>query len=261
MKKAEYLTIFWLCVTTVILIALQSKLVGFVLLVIGLVLLWRYAKDFRKNIALIYLALAILGVAPINTNIYFPHSLQMGVALFLVVFIPYYVTRYIYKNHAVRFPLGHGRQWQKKEILYVFVTAAVAYLVLPFMLRATGSYHNWHIQPGFWNIALSYIGLNAVGIWDELFFVSTVLGILRKFLPFKIANLTQAVIFTSFLYTLGFQGWSPIVVYAFALSQGYIFKKTDSLLYVLTIHLTLDLALHLTLVYLHYPAWLPFFIT
>jgi membrane protease YdiL (CAAX protease family) len=154
-----------------------------------------------------------------------------------------------------------GRQWKKKEVLYVLWTAALGYLLLPLMLRSGGSYLNWQIEPGFHNLAVSYIGLNVVGIWDELFFVSTVLGIYRKHLPFWAANLAQAVFFTSFLYTLGFQGWSPLVIFPFALTQGYIFKRTDSLLYVLTIHLTLDLVLHLTLVHLHHPEWLPFFVT
>jgi membrane protease YdiL (CAAX protease family) len=129
------------------------------------------------------------------------------------------------------------------------------------MLRSTGSYHNWNIQPGFFPVAISYIGLNVVGIWDELFFVSTVLAIFRKFMPFHFANISQAIIFTSFLFTLGFGGWCFIVIFIFALLQGYIFKKTESLFYVLTIHLTFDLLLHLTLVQLNHPTWLHIFIT
>ncbi len=261
MKKMEYGNILLLSLATIVLVALQVKPLGFSLLALGLASLWLCRRDFAKNIALVWLAVGVLGLTPINTSTAFPHTLLMGVALFLTVFVPYYITRHLYKNKLVRFPFGHGREWKKKEIAYVGLTAVVTYLLLPFMLRATGSYHNWDIQPGAWNLAVSYVGLNIVAIWDELFFVSVVLGILRKFMPFWVANLTQAVIFTSFLYTLGFQGWSPILVYIFALSQGYIFKKTDSLLYVLTIHLTLDLVLHLTLVYLHYPTWLPFFIT
>lgn len=261
MRIAEYLNVLWLCFTVVILIALQGKPWGFALLGVGLAATWLCSKDFRKNIALLYLCVAILGFTPINTSTNFPHALQMGIPLFLVVFIPYYVTRRMYKNNLVRFPFGKGREWKKKEIFYVLFTAGVGFLLLPLMLRSGDSYLNWQIQPGFWNLAVSYIGLNVVGIWDELFFVSTVLGIFRKYLPFWMANLAQAVFFTSFLYTLGFQGWCPAIIFPFALTQGYIFKKTDSLLYVLTIHLTLDLVLHLTLVYLHYPHWLPFFVT
>lgn len=219
------------------------------------------AKEFRRNIALVYGCAALLGLTPINTSTEFPHTLTMGIPIFLVVFGPYYISKYIYKNHLVRFPFGRGREWKKREVGYILFTAIVGFLILPPMLRSGNSFHNWEILPGTYNLLESYIGLNVVGIWDELFFVSTVLGIFRKHLSFWPANLAQAVFFTSFLYTLGFQGWCPAVIFPFALSQGYIFKKTDSLLYVLTIHLTLDLVLHLTLVYLHHPDWLPFFIS
>lgn len=261
MRTAEYLNIVWLCLSVVILIALQIKLPGFIMLAAGMGLLWLSSREFRKNIALIYASVAVLGLAPIGTSTDFPEGPLMGSALFLAVFIPYYVTTHIYRNDLVRFPFGRGREWKKREAVYVLFTATLGYLLLPAMLRSGDSYLNWEIEPGFFNLAVSYIGLNVVGIWDELFFVSTVLGIFRKHLPFWAANFAQAVFFTSFLYTLGFQGWSPLVIFPFALTQGYIFKQTDSLLYVLTIHLTLDLVLHLTLVYLHHSEWLPFFVT
>ncbi len=260
-RLTEYLNILWLCVTIVVLIAFQTEPIGFVMLGTGFLGLWLCSGDFRRNIALVYGCTALLANTPINTGIDFKHGLTMGIPLFLVVFIPYYISKNIYKNNLVRFPFGKGREWKQKEVFYVLFTAGVGFLILPLMLRSGSSYQNWDIQPGTWNILESYVGLNVVGIWDELFFVSTVLGIYRKHLPFWAANIAQGVFFTSFLYTLGFQGWCPLVIFPFALTQGYIFKKTDSLLYVLTIHLTLDLVLHMTLVYLHYPHWLPFFIT
>ncbi len=67
------------------------------------------------------------------------------------------------------------------------------------------------------------------------------------------ANLTQGVLFVSFLYELGFVGWAPLVLYPFALVQGQILRKTDSLLYVVSIHLALDLVLFFALVNAHHP--------
>jgi membrane protease YdiL (CAAX protease family) len=78
---------------------------------------------------------------------------------------------------------------------------------------------------------------------------------------FKYANAAQAVIFTLFLFELGFRGWAPFAIFPFALSQGYIFNKTHSLLYVITIHLIIDLVLYLALIHAHYPQWLPIFLT
>jgi membrane protease YdiL (CAAX protease family) len=248
-----------IALTALILIGWQMKLLGFVLLGLGLFSLLFCDKQFRKDIFLVYFCLGLLGITPISTVINFTHVIQMGIPLVLVVFIPYIVSKYVYKDHLVRFNWHHGRSWYKKEIIYILVTCFLAYLILPVMLKSTNSYLNWDISPGWWNITLSYLGLNAVGFWDELFFVSTILGILRRHLSFPVANFTQSVIFTSFLYTLGFQGWSFIVIFIFALVQGYVFKKTESLFYVLTIHLSFDLILHLVLVHLNHPTWIPIF--
>lgn len=260
-RQAEYLNIAWLCATAIALIGLQFKPWGFAMVALGLAGLWLCSTSFRKHIALVYASTLILGVTPIGTTTDAPQGPIMGAALFLAVAVPYFVSRYIYRSHLVRFPFDWRRRWTKRELGYVLFTAVAGYLLLPLMLRSGDSYLNWQIEPGVYNLAASYIGLNVVGIWDELFFVSTILSIFRKHLPFWAANLAQAVFFTSFLYTLGFQGWCPLVIFPFALTQGYIFKQTDSLLYVLAIHLTLDLVLHLALVYLHHPDWLPFFIT
>lgn len=260
-KYVEYGSILLLDCAAIVLIALQMKLFGWILLAVGAIMLLFCNKQFRNNIFLIYVSIAILGVTPITTDISYSHMLLMGFLLILAIAIPYLVSRYLYKNKLVTFKFHHGRRWYKSEIFYVILTAVVTYLFFPLMLGQTGSYLNWTVAPGADNLIRLFIGTNALGIWDELFFVSTVLGILRKHLTFPLANLAQSVLFTSFLYELGFQGWSFAVIFIFALLQGYIFKKTDSLLYVITIHLVADLILYLVLIHLHNPTWIPIFIT
>lgn len=257
----KVLSILFLIVTAITLIAFQIKPLGFYLLSIGALITIFTDKNFRRHILLIYISLAILSITPINTDISYQHMFEMGTALIFAVAIPYLVSRYLYKDHVVRFPWHHGRGWYKSELWYIIITAAIAYFILPFMLRSTGSYLNWTVEPGVENLTRLFIGTNALGIWDELFFVSTVLALLRKHMPFTVANLTQAVLFTSFLYELGFRGWIFIIIYIFAIIQGYIFKKTESLLYIITVHLTFDLILYLVLIYLHHPEWLPIFFT
>ena len=63
------------------------------------------------------------------------------------------------------------------------------------------------------------------------------------------------MLFTSFLWELGFHAWGPLFIYPFALVQGWIFKLTRSLTYIVCVHL-----LFLVLVHAHNPGWLPFFI-
>ena len=82
--------------------------------------------------------------------------------------------------------------------------------------------------------------MNAVGTWDELFFICTCFVLLRRHFPLWQANLLQAVIFVSFLWELGYRAWGPLLTIPFALLQGWLFAKTRSLGYVLTVHLLFD---------------------
>ena len=255
----EYGNILLLCASAVVLIALQMQLYGWILMALGLLTLLWCRKEFAKNLLLVYVSLGILGLTPINTDISYGHMLQMGVTLFLAVAIPYTISRYVYKENFVRFQFHHGRKWYKKEIFYVLLTGVISYFLIPFYLKSTGAYLNWDVEPGVSNIIRLFIGTNVLGIWDELFFVSTVLGIFRRFLKFFWANLAQAVLFTSFLYELGFTGWGFNMIFLFALLQGYIFRRTESLLYIITIHLTIDLILFLALIHAFHPTWLPIF--
>lgn len=106
-----------------------------------------------------------------------------------------------------------------------------------------------------------FAGTNAVGLWDELAFIVITLSVLRRFLPFLWANLLQAILFTSFLYELGFTSWGPFFIFPFAILQGLIFKNTESIAYVVTIHLSLDFVLFLAIINAHHPGWCAIFVT
>lgn len=259
-KFSKTLSIIFLALSAVVLIGLQLKLFGWILFLAGLISLLFSTKQFRKDLFLLYISLGLLGITPITTNISFTHILQMGSLLTLVVAIPYVVSRFVYKDYLVRFKFHHGRSWYKTEMAYIFFTIFVSYIFLPFALLNTGSYQNWTVEPGLLYLIVLFIGTQGLGLWDELFFVGAVLGILRRHISFPLANLIQAILWTSFLYELGFRGWLFIVVFFFALLQGYIFKKTESLLYIISIHLSLDLVLYLALIYTHHPTWMPIFL-
>jgi membrane protease YdiL (CAAX protease family) len=259
-KPLSYFILILLDIAGVVLIALEQHFWGWVLLCCGAAILFFTPKNFRTDILLLYLSIALLGITAINTDISIPHMFTMGLMLILVLCIPYVTSKYIYKNHHIRYQLHHGRKWNNPEVFYILLTAIVAYFLFPYMLKSTNAYLNWSVQPGITNLTLLFIGTNALGIWDELFFINTVLAILRRYFPFAAANVMQSILFTSFLYELGFRGWCFIIIFFFALLQGYIFKKTESLLYVITVHLTADLMLFLALIYLYHPTWMPIFI-
>ena len=214
---------------------------------------------FRNHILLLFVSLGFLGLIPITTEITNENFARMGAILLAALLLPYYVSRKFLNDKTIQYRLINGR-WSNRQILYLVFTLVASYFLIPFYLESTGSWMNWSVENTKESIGRLFIGTNALGIWDELFFVSTVLGILRKYLPFIAANGLQAILFTSFLYELGFRGWGPLVIYPFALLQGYIFMKTDSLLYVIAIHLIIDFVLFLSLINLHHPQLADWFI-
>jgi membrane protease YdiL (CAAX protease family) len=103
------------------------------------------------------------------------------------------------------------------------------------------------------------VGVGFVGIWDELFFICIIFALLRRYFPFWIANVLQAIVFVSFLWELGYRSWGPALTLPFALIQGWIFEKSRSVYYIITVHLLFDVVVFLVLVYAHHPTWLPIF--
>jgi membrane protease YdiL (CAAX protease family) len=259
----RYVVMALLVVATPPLLAIpEYKFVGWLILAAaaGLALVWHRTR-FAHHALLLCGMLALLGIIPINTDISYVHMLTMGGVLIATVAVPYLVTRFVTNDGVITFPFRFGRMWRKREIAYVFLAGVVSYLLLPFYLATTGSYLNWRADIGVSEIIRLFIGTNALGIWDELFFVGVCLALLRQHMPFIWANLVQASLWTTFLFELGFRGWGPPLIFAFALSQGYIFSRSKSLLYIITVHLTIDFMLFLTLIHLHNPHLLRIFIS
>lgn len=238
------------------------KWLGWLLLGLALAaLIPRHRNRFGRHMLLLGSMLALLGLIPINTDISYGHMAIMGSVLIATVALPYLATKYLFQDQAVTFPFRFGRKWHRREIGYVLLAGVISYLVLPYYLASTGSYLNWSADLEPSKIIRLFIGTNALGIWDELFFVGVCLALLRRHLPFIWANTVQAALWTTFLYELGFRGWGPYAIFLFALSQGYIFSRSKSLLYIITVHLTIDFMLFLTLLHLHNPHILRIFIT
>jgi membrane protease YdiL (CAAX protease family) len=260
-RRGPAATVALTSLSGLVLIGFHNLIFGWPLLAITLIVALMQSGRARSRLMLIVTSVAILGITDINTAITTAHIIGMGATLALAVAIPYFALTYVFHDDIIRFPFRLGRKWYRYEIGYVLLAGSIAYLLLPVYLASTGAYHNWTVLPGTANLFKLFMGTNALGIWDELFFVITVLAVFRKSLPFIWANVAQAVLWTAFLFELGFRGWAPIAIFPFALLQGYIFKRTDSLLYILTIHLTVDFVLYLALIHAYYPSWLPIFIT
>ncbi|WP_223883768.1 CPBP family intramembrane glutamic endopeptidase [Pseudarthrobacter sp. BIM B-2242] len=242
------------------LFALENRLVGLILLGAALLLAGFISRRLLLDLALIGVGLTAMSAVPITTDISTGHMLVMGTAMIVAVGIPYLVSRFATKDHAIGFPLRTGERWTRAEKWYLLAVPALGYAVLPVYMISTGVYQNWPAVSDPEGIGRLFLGTNALGIWDELFFICTAFTLLRRHLPDWQANLLQAVLFTSFLWELGFHAWAPFFIFPFALLQAKLFTLTRSLTYIVAIHLLFDFVLFLVLLHAHNRAWIDIFV-
>lgn len=256
-----YGCILLFCLNTVTLIIFHVLPFAWFFISFGLLALGFCQRQFAKDFFLIYVSLIILEFTPITTDISYVHITLMGFGLGLAILLPYLISRFLYKDYLVRFKFNNGKAWSKVQFLGIIMMAFISYLLLPFYFQNSGSYLNWSVELNIGKLIRLLLAFFAVGVWDELFFISTVLGILRRHMSFYLANIVQGIMFTSFLYVLGFREWGAVMIFIFSLIQGYIFNKTSSLLYIITIHVTIDIIMYAVIIHSFYPKIFPIFIT
>lgn len=213
----------------------------------------RRPPSLVRDLSLIALGLLIVSSIPLKAELDNLAILRFAVALGGAVVVPYVVSRWVYRDHAIRFPWRGGGRWTSFQWLWLAAVLALGWLILPFYFITSGVYANWPVVDTPDLIARLFVGVGAVGIWDELFFICTCFALLRRHFPDWQANLLQAIVFVSFLWELGYQAWGPLLTIPFALLQGFIFMKTRSLAYVVTVHLLFDAVVFLVLVHAHNP--------
>ncbi|UOE44700.1 CPBP family intramembrane glutamic endopeptidase [Agromyces larvae] len=253
------------CGAAVALFGFMVPWAGYAMLAAGLVAAWACDRSGRTerlapDLLLIAIGQVIISTMPLAADISWPAMVRFTVVLGSAVAVPYLVSRFVYRDRVIRFPWRTGRRWNRTQWLYlVFVTLA-GWLILPFYFISSGVYRNWPTVTEPSEIGRLFVGVNAVGTWDELFFICTVFALLRRHFPTWQANLLQSIVFVSFLWELGYQSWGPLLTVPFALIQGYTFKLTKSLTYVLVVHLLFDAVVFCVIVYAHngWPAIFPF---
>jgi hypothetical protein len=243
-----------------LLFAREDRVPGFLLLAAALVLAGIISRRLVIDLALIAVGLTAMSLVPITTDISTEHMVVMGTAMVLAVGIPYSVSRFVIKDHAIRFPVRTGQPWTRAEKWYLPAVLGIGYALMPVYMIRTGVYTNWPAVNDPDGIARLFLGTNVLGIWDELFFICTAFTLLRRHLPDWQANLLQAVLFTSFLWELGFHSWAPFFIFPFALLQARLFSVTKSLSYIVSVHLLFDFVLFLVLIHAHNREWIDIFL-
>ena len=232
---------------------------GYAALVISVVLGFALDRDLGRSLLLIGLSLAPIGAISLAADIW-GHIALVAVVLLTAVAVPYVGDRLVFKRDTVGFPIRMTRRLSGGERAYLISVVVLAYLIMPFYFINSGTYLNWPAVREPSELIRLFIGVNAVGLWDELFFICCVFTLFRRHFPVWQANLLQAIIFVSFLWELGYQSWVPFLTFPLALVQGYLFNRTGSLLYVLGTHLIFDCVLWGVLVHAHTPEWVPIFL-
>jgi membrane protease YdiL (CAAX protease family) len=251
--------------SAVLLFPLRMVLVGYAVVVVALALAWWFDRASRteglfRDLLLIAVGMVIVSTISVEANIGWVNFFLLGFVLAAAVAVPYVLSRFVFKDYVIRFKWRGGWPWSRTQWVYLAVVLALGWLVLPFYFISTGVYLNWPAVTQWHEIGRLFVGVNAVGTWDELFFILTVFVLYKRHFPVWQANILQAIIFVSFLWELGYQAWGPLLTIPFALLQGWIYSQTKSLPYVLTVHLLFDAIVFLVIVHARNPGALPIFL-
>src|SRR5262245_33533869 len=260
MSRSAYIALAAFCAATVLLVPLARYIPGFALWFLSAALTCRQSNvRMRRNMGILLGCVAVLALAPIDTGLDTRHMAIVFLCFATVVLVPSIIMAMVAPGELNwRF---WPRHFSKRDLIYTAISIPLSWLVI--------NAYFFHLNPGLaahWMLPASYNlhavqrlvgGINCVGIWDELFFVNTVYGLLRGVFPARVANAAQAVVYTSVLYDMAFTGHGIWIVYIFALTQGVMFEKSRVLLWVLLVHLIVDLWLVLAILQWHYPGHAP----
>lgn len=216
--------------------------------------------SIARDVFLIALGQFIVSLIPLKAELDDAAFVRFTLALGGAVLVPYLISRVVFRDRAIRFPWRGGGRWAWWQWAWLAGVIVLGWLILPFYFLTSGVYMNWPVVDTPDLIARLFVGVGAVGIWDELFFVCTVFALLRRHFPDLSANVLQTIVFVSFLWELGYQAWGPVLTIPFALVQGFLFLRTRSLWYVVTVHLLFDAVVFGVLVHAHNPGLVPFFL-
>lgn len=262
----QHAALLFFCASIPLLITFEQYAVGAVCFAISALCTWR-TRDivFQTRFFVLLLCVALLAIAPISTNTATVPALTLGAFLVAVVVLPHWLLsnpRVAKNSDSVTERVITYQWWPKHfswlEMGYVLLSVPLAWggLRLYFTLSPEVPF-NWTLPPTPSDEPLLrlFFGINAVGIWDELFFINTVFAVLRSLYPFWTANFAQTVLYVAVLNDMAFTGWGPLFVAVLALTQGIMFERSRTLVYVVLVHLIVDYFLFQEIVSAHYPGF------
>ncbi len=253
--RTTFVTLLSLLAAAVLWIALDAWVWGapFVLTFI-----WASTKEStyrRKRYLALAAPLLLLALTPITTDTSPRGFALLGASFTLSLLLPIFIL-WRERPRPITFAFWPERL-EPLDIFYTLLAAPLAWgaFALYFGVLSPQEPFNWALPPVPDNAELLrlFIGINLVGIWDELFFINVGYAVLRQLFGPRTANLAQAVVYTTVLWTMAFRGVGPVFVYLFALTQGVMYERSKVLLWVLVAHLIVDYFLFQAIVTAYYP--------
>jgi membrane protease YdiL (CAAX protease family) len=248
---------------TVLLIPAGQFIVGGI---VAVACAWLISTDqevkLRRRMGILLGCVIFLSLIDINPSLSDKNFLTLSTAFTLVIIVPALVLHFGGDKGLIRFRFWPVH-WRKQDVIYTILSVPLAWVVLKSYEWGNREFFDnelfrqWSMPPEAdeGEIRRLFIGINLVGIWDELFFVNTCFAMLRSLFRFRIANALQAVIYTAVLYDMAFVGCGVFIVFLFAWTQGSMFEKSESLLWVLIVHLIVDYFLVAFIVQSYYPSY------
>ena len=268
--RAKRLSLWSMTAAMVLIIGLKSyeglaglpwHWLGWPLVAASLGLAWRHHREgtwFKTTVLFTYL-IVVLFFTRIDGDTGNAHVLALALALGIgILLVPALAAKYWLKE-PLDYSWFRGR-WSLKMWLWLPAGFVIAFgfMWLYFNVLTPTLHHSWPLPlegprtEALWRL---FWGCNFVGVWDELAFINFVFVLMHRPFRFGEANLAQAVFFTSFLHEMAFVGWGPVVIYIFALIQGYTYERTRSLFYIVILHLMIDTILFYMIANRWYPGW------
>ncbi|MDF1860046.1 MAG: CPBP family glutamic-type intramembrane protease [Verrucomicrobiales bacterium] len=247
---------------TVLLIPAHQHIAGGICVAVCIFLMARDEEvKLRRRMGILLGCVILLGICDINPSLADENFLQVGIPFTLVILLPGIIQQFGDRG-IIRYRFW-PKVWRKHDIIYTILSIPLAWVVLKSYEWGNRTFfedelfRSWVLppDPDANEIRRLFIGINLVGVWDELFFVNVCFAMLRSLFQFRLANAVQAVIYTAVLYDMAFDGCGVLIVFAFAWTQGAMFEKSESLLWVLIVHLIVDYFLVAMIVQTYYPGY------
>ncbi|MEM7603688.1 MAG: hypothetical protein AAF357_20025, partial [Verrucomicrobiota bacterium] len=191
-KRKAMLACF--AVATVLLIPAHQLVLGGIFAAVSI---WLIATDsevkLRRRMGVLMGCVLLLGAIDINPSLSNENFIALTIPFTLVIVLPALIQRFGDRG-IIRYRFWPVH-WRKAAVIYTILSIPLAWVVLKSYEWGNREFFDnelfkqWYMPPeaDAGEIRRLFIGINLVGIWDELFFVNTCFALFRSLFSFKIA--------------------------------------------------------------------------